>query len=177
MDVLYFMKSEHESLLGALNRFLAADGTVPKKEALGSLKSILAVHLKLEETYLYPELAGLFPDSDVVVDVATAEHVVIGKTLDLLAKAMSKPVSEQAGLDKKIDTLAGLVRKHVETQEQSLMPKLRQLIPTVAREELGEVLIDAKEEMMAAPELVSLLPESSETQAKKVSGAQKSRRA
>jgi hypothetical protein len=174
MDVLYFMKSEHEAVLSALERFVSADSVAQKREAFNGLKNILSVHLKLEETYLYPELAGLFPGSDVVVDVAIAEHVVVGKHLDSIGKTLSKPVSEHTGLDKKIETFVEMVRKHVGTQEQSLMPKLRQLIPTVAREELGEVLLDAKEEMMAAPEAVSLLPES---QSAKASGMQKSRRA
>jgi hypothetical protein len=68
----------------------------------------------------------------------------MAKLVASISKTLAKPVSEHGGLPGKIEELSVQLAKHIELQEQSLMPKIRQLISTQEREDLGQVLIDMK---------------------------------
>jgi len=81
---------------------------------------------------------------------------VVKRTTEELAKLITKTaLSAQAR--KKLVELTSLVHRHFETEEQSLMPKIRQSISTPEREELGQVFLDAASEL-TPEELVSGKP-------------------
>ena len=65
MDVLHIMKADHELIRNKLTAFLTADGITAKKKLFSELQTELSVHATVEDGYLYPELAGLFPGADV----------------------------------------------------------------------------------------------------------------
>jgi len=159
MDVLYFIKAEHESVRSALEGFRSAHGVTDRREKFSALKQLLSVHLKLEENYLYPELSGMFAGSELVIDVALAGHSILARNLDAIDKLLHKPLAAQDGIAKKEEALFELVVKHIDSQEHELMPRIRELIATGAREELGFVLLDAKEELMGSAEPVSAAPD------------------
>ena len=63
-------------------------------------------------------------------------------------KLVAKPVAEQDGYDKRLVELKDAFLKHFDQEERVLMPKLRSLMRTEDREDLGQVFIDAKAELL-----------------------------
>lgn len=149
MDVLHIMKADHERLKSRLSEFLAAESVSNRRKLFPDLEKELTVHSTIEEGYLYPEVSGLFADADVLLDICAANHILLTRNLQAIGKLIGKPQAEQSGLQKKIDELNQLVGKHIALQEQSLMPKIRQLIATQDREDLGQVLLDKRAEAEA----------------------------
>ena len=107
----------------------------------------LQVHLVLEKDYLYPEIAGLFGGSEALVAGSLANATMIGKRLKSLMKMVSKTVAEQESYPKRLSELHESVLSHLEQAEQALMPKMRLMIRTEDREDLGQVFIDVKAEL------------------------------
>jgi hypothetical protein len=149
MDVLHIMKADHELIRAKLAAFETADGISARRKLFSELEREFMIHAAIEDGYLYPEMSGLFPGADVLVDVCLANHAILAKLLAGIGKLIAKPATEHAGLPNKIGELSLQMRKHVEIQEQSLMPKIRQLISTQEREDLGQVLLDMKADAAA----------------------------
>jgi len=149
MDVLHIMKADHEQIRAKLSAFADSDGISVKRKIFPELEREFSIHAAIEDGYLYPEISGLFPGADVLVDVCLANHAVLTKLMAGISKLIAKPIAEQSGLGNKINELTLQLHKHIELQEQSLMPKIRQLIPTQEREDLGQVLMDMKADAAA----------------------------
>ena len=159
MDVLHVIKSEHDRLRLLLTSPQSSQsrsaspkalqqptsGQHDRQSALKEISREVKINLKLEEEYLYPEISGLFAGSGAVLETCMANHSSIRRALD----DMTSPSHSQDG-DEVLDELRLLLGKHFETEERVLMPKIRQLIPTQEREDLGQVLLDFKEEALAA---------------------------
>jgi len=152
MDVLHFIKSHHDSLREGLARLTAAEGVKARRIALEELSRDLQVHLALEKDYLYPEIGDLFPGGDVLVVAGQASVLVISKRLKTLQKLAVKPAGEQEGWTKRLVELAEAMQRHFEQEEQTLMPKMRLLIRTEDREDLGQLFLDVQTEVLTALE-------------------------
>jgi hemerythrin-like domain-containing protein len=156
MDVLHVIKAEHDeirNLLAAIPLIKAASETQKKVSAL--LDRVRRHHF-LEHNYLYPEVAALSPGRDIVVDLCVVNSTVVKRTAEELAKLIGK-TALTAPAKKKLADLTGLILRHFETEEQSLMPKIRQGISTPDREDLGQVFLDAAAEL-SPEELLSGKP-------------------
>lgn len=152
MDVLHFLKTQHDLLRDGLTRVEGADGIKARRMHLEEMTRMLNVHLVIEKDYLYPELVDLFPGSDALVTAGLASGSTIGRRLKTLVKLAAKPVAEQEGYGKRLVELKESLLKHFDQEEQILMPKIRSLIRTEDREDLGQVFLDAKAELAVGAE-------------------------
>jgi iron-sulfur cluster repair protein YtfE (RIC family) len=150
MDVLHFLKSHHDTIREGFDRLAHAEGVKARRSALDDLARDIQVHVALEKDYLYPEISGLFAGADVLVTTGLANGTVIGKRLKVLTKLAGKTASEQGEFPKRQAELKDAVIKHFEQEEQTLMPKMRSLIRTEEREDLGQVFMDVKAEVLAS---------------------------
>ena len=161
MDVLHFLKSHHDQVRAGFALLEAAEGVKARRTLLEALARDVQVHVALEKDYLYPELADLFPGSDVLTDTGLASGVVIGKRLKTLVKLAAKTAAEQESFGKRLGELKEAVYKHFEQEEQQLMPKMRAHIRTEDREDLGQLFMDVKAEVLdslSAPEPAAPAP-------------------
>jgi hypothetical protein len=144
MDVLQLIKLEHDDLR-TLARQLSSSTTAAARRTLAeSLKQYVARHLFIESEYLYPEISGTFHGSDGFIKTSSAVHRSLKKLVaELSALADRKPVVAKADFDEKMNKALILLEKHLSDEETLLMPKLREMISTQEREELGKVFLDA----------------------------------
>jgi hypothetical protein len=150
MDVLHFLKTNHDTIRAELARLVELDGVKARRAELDELARAVQMHLVLERDYLYPEVSGLFSGAEALVTAGLAEAAVIEKRLKAITKLAAKPAAEQDGFDKRLDELRAAVIGHFDQEEQMLMPKIRELIRTEDREDLGQVFLDAKADALAA---------------------------
>ncbi len=154
MDVLYLIKEDHNKIRSLCNAMMDAFERVKalKEEdytpALLSLGREVRAHLHLEETYLFPEVLNVFPDAKRLITTCLGHQVAILKALDdievKLLKIGAKKLPEAAP---GIANFKAAIEQHFSIEEEMLLPKIRQLIPTQDREDLGQVFQDVREEI------------------------------
>jgi hemerythrin superfamily protein len=142
MDVLHVIKSDHDLIKKVFSSLETADGVKTRRLAFDELTKAVQVHLSLGKDYLYPEINGLFPGSEALVESAMTQGSAISKKLKALQKLTTAPASEQTGYGKRVAELKESVLAHLLAEENQVLPKMRDLIPTQDREDLGEVFSD-----------------------------------
>lgn len=150
MDCLHFIKTQHDALRTALAALSAADGVKVRRSVVGDLARDVQVYLALEKDYLYPEIAGLFPGADVVAAAGTANGAALVRRIKALKALVAKNAAEQDGYPKKLKEFEESLLKHFEQEEQVLMPKMRSMIRTEDREDLGQVFLEVQSEVLAS---------------------------
>jgi len=149
MDAIEMLSGDHREVEGLFERYGATE-SVPERQAIvGVLSRDLTKHAALEEEMLYPLMTRLAPYVDLDMERRLSLHADIKRTLVVL--------SGLSGIDQATDRLIGTLREqvgaHAQTDEESLLPRLRNLMDQQARDELGEVLLAARE---IAPEQVRI---------------------
>lgn len=139
MDVLHVIKSDHDLIKKAFDELEAADGAKTRRAAFDELSRVVQVHLAFGKDHLYPEINGLFPGSEALVDIGLAQASVVGKRLKIVSKLIVAPASEQGGFAKRVAELKESVLAYLLAEENQVLPRMRDLIPTQDREDLGEV--------------------------------------
>ena len=151
MDCLHFIKSHHESLKGALNVLVDTDGIKLRRALIDELTRDLTVYLALEKDYLYPEIATLFPGAEAAAAMGVANGTALTRRAKALKALVGKTAAEQEeAYPKRLRELYDATMKHFEQEEQVLMPKMRAMIRTEDREDLGQVFLEVKSEILAA---------------------------
>lgn len=147
MDILSILKAEHDHIRDGFTKLARAGGVKARQALFEELVQDIQMHLTLEKEYLYPELAQLFAGAEALVDIGQANGAAIGRRLKNVSKLATKPSGEKDGYDKKEADLRDSVLKHFDFAEQSLMPKVRGLVRTEEREDIGQLFLDVKDEM------------------------------
>jgi hemerythrin superfamily protein len=130
----------------------SADGPKARRQRLDDLARLVQAYLDLEKDYLYPEIGDLFAGVDTLVRAGEANGAAIGRRMKNLVKLLAKPVNEQEGWEKRLAELRESLVEHFDSEEQVLMPKMRLMIRTEDREDLGQVFLDARDELLRVDE-------------------------
>ena len=150
MDILHFLKSHHDAITAACSQLETTTCINQRRLEFAALTQRLEAYMTLEQDYLYPEIAGLFPGADNLVAIGAANAAIIDRHLKSLAKLWSKSGEEQPDFAPHLAELHAVLVKHFEQEEQILMPKMRTLMRTEDREDLGQVFADAEADGLAA---------------------------
>lgn len=150
MDALKLLKEDHKKvkmLFGEVEG-LGDRAKAQRKKLFQKIDQELTVHSKIEETIFYPEFRRRAQDSEERDEVLEAyeEHgivkTLIGELEDLDAKDETyKP---------KLSVLKDLVDHHVKEEEGTMFKMARELFDKDELEEIGERLMEAKQELGAA---------------------------
>ena len=115
-DVISFLKRQHDQTRKLFQALAVAEGDA-RREAFARLADLLAVHAKLEEQMIYPEMARAGGLEEFVHD-SLEEHLVVKRILaDLLEKNLDE---EEAALFPKARRALGRERG------QGLLPEMQQ---------------------------------------------------
>lgn len=150
MDVLHFLRSDHEAMRRSLDRLDRAAPVSQLTLALEEAVAFVEVHLGLEKDYLYPEISGAFNGVDAFVATGLANGSVIEKKLKAVLKILARDdvESDREGLFHAIADLKTHAFAHFDQEERLLLPKLREFVRTEDREDLGQILQDVQEERL-----------------------------
>ena len=150
MDVLQIIKQDHQAILAGLLKLGAEKTVKARRSAVKQLSEELLLHLHIEDAYVFPEVSGLFGDSDAFTALSLANHSLLRKDLNKLTKLVSLPLANQSGYAQLVNAIASRAEKHFKLEEELLLPQMRKLIRTQDREDLGLVILDVKSEGFVA---------------------------
>ncbi len=156
MDILYFLKSEFEEFKSLIqtadleaksSQPTTSKGT-PTPDARSPLGLALRLYMILERDYIYPEIKGLSPTIDSLI---TQGQKRLQEIESLFGGAFLGQGEAILSLDENtFHKLLLFLKEHISLEEQLLMPKIRLQMRTEDREDLGQVLVDVKDEILAA---------------------------
>ncbi|MFK7824018.1 MAG: hemerythrin domain-containing protein [Oligoflexales bacterium] len=148
MDILFLLKFEQENVLKLLEAF--------KGRALGSgddvavayknFKDALNMYFSIDEEFLYQEIGELFPNACRSIDYGIKLHREVGIILAKLDSALGSSI-ESCDLAELVESLCQAVNQHIEHQQEHIIPRMRERIPTQEREDLAEVFSEIKEDL------------------------------
>ncbi len=147
MDVLHFLRSNHEKIRVHFERVDMASPKNQLQAELGDVMRAVEIHFSLEQEYLYPEITGAFQGVDVLLTAGLANASVVDKRSKALTKLLSHAEFQVDVLEKSFFDLKSATYSHFEQEERILLPKMREFVRTEDREDLGQILMDVQEEL------------------------------
>jgi hemerythrin superfamily protein len=138
MDIIQCLKTEHQLVMGMIQRYESLNGAAAKHQVVMQLIPELSAHETAEEQAVYPQLRKLIPDM-AVIEAAIREQ---GELKGVL-KQLSVHKTEQE-METLMAQVKQLVTAHVSTEEGQLLPLVKQHVDQAMCEKLGNDFIGAK---------------------------------
>lgn len=140
MDALEMLNNDHRMVEQLFRDYEAAKNDEQRRGVVEVMIRELSKHAALEELMVYPLAKDAISDGAEEIDEHLDEHMSVKKALVAL---------DEAGDDEQqTRTLLATLQKdldhHIEDEEGTLWPKLRQAVDQEALDELGKVLDEAK---------------------------------
>ena len=119
-DVFEMLKTDHRHVQDLFTKFEDADKRARASIADETLTA-LEVHAALEEELVYPAIAEVLDDEDLVNEAKEEHHVA-----KLLIKELRKMDAEDEGFSTKFKVLGELVGHHIEEEEGEMFPQAQE---------------------------------------------------
>lgn len=144
LDAIELLNADHDEMLQMFEDYeslLGDDSTDEERELLAQrICSALTVHAAIEEEILYP-VANELLDDNRLVDVALAEHA----SAEELIAELRQMSADELRFDEKVAALGVLVQRHIDAEEEDLLPLLSEQGADLLR--LGRRLARRKQEL------------------------------
>jgi hypothetical protein len=105
--------------------------------------------IKIEETFLFPEFGSLFSGSDTYLASAKVCHAAIAASLSEMESSLRRNGHGSKEVGGALELLARALMEYIGSQQEVFMPKIRKMVPTGDREELGQVFLDVRQDAVA----------------------------
>ena len=119
-DVFEMLKTDHRHVQDLFTKFEDADKRARASIADETLTA-LEVHAALEEELVYPAIADVLDDEDLVNEAREEHHVA-----KFLIKELRKMDAEDEGFSTKFKVLGELVGHHIEEEEGEMFPQAQE---------------------------------------------------
>jgi hypothetical protein len=141
MDVLHFMKEEYSAIREALPQLGQDDVLKPLDGApLRKFMTRLDLVVRVGGELIIPELVDAGRGAAAVALLAEDQVRSLARILAAFRKSGEIADNKQSDLYRK-------VFRHVDQMEKSVLPLVRELIPTAVREDIGEIALDYREDV------------------------------
>jgi hemerythrin-like domain-containing protein len=137
MNVIEYLKRQHEEVRDLLGRMIAEDDKKESRSLLAQVSKVLRLHMQIEEKMVYPAASRAFEgdeDEEEVVLESYEEHAVATRCLDALEA--TAPGDKRFVIRAKV--LKGILDKHIEEEESELFPELENRLGPSGIEKLSE---------------------------------------
>jgi hypothetical protein len=138
MDVLTFLKDEHDEAKAVFKKLEKAEGAAAQK-LWDQLGSMLSLHEEMEETLFYPPLKKEEAAKDLILEAYQEHHV-----MDVLIAELSQLKPTDEAWEPKIKVLQENTEHHIEEEEGELFPKVRKIWDTERRQQVGRQMQEMK---------------------------------
>jgi hemerythrin superfamily protein len=119
-DVFEMLKADHRHVQDLFTKFEDADKRARASIADETLTA-LEVHAALEEELVYPAVAEVIDDEELINEAKEEHHVA-----KVLIKELRKMDAEDEGFSTKFKVLGELVSHHIEEEEGEMFPQAQE---------------------------------------------------
>lgn len=143
VDATRLLEEDHrdvEQLFQNWTNVKPEEGPAVKRSLVEEMIEELSIHAAIEEQVFYPAVREALPAEHELVEHSLEEHQ---EAKELLAE-LEKMEPGDLGYEEKVGKLIADVREHVEEEEGTMFPKLRDAIGPEALDRIGQALERAK---------------------------------
>ncbi len=140
MDVIETLTTDHRTVEDLYGRFKDAAGAEQREQLGRQIVRELSIHAAVEEQFVYPLIRLRVDDGRDRADEAIEEHQEIKRLLADLEKM--DPGSVEYG--HQLDAVMKSVDEHVQEEEGTVFPKLREASGTAERDRVGTLVDEAR---------------------------------
>jgi hemerythrin-like domain-containing protein len=140
------LESDHKLVKKLLKQLSKTeeDSVEERQELLEQIEAELKVHTQIEEEIFYPEFREAAGEKDThLYFEAVEEH----RLVDIVLPELKETDPASAEFSARAKVLMDLVEHHIEEEEEQMFPKAKRVIGTSGLRELGERLMERKEEL------------------------------
>jgi hemerythrin superfamily protein len=154
-DAIVLLKNDHKEVKKLFRQFEKAgeNATQQKGELVKRIIEELTVHTYIENEIMYPEVRKLVPDIEDDILESYEEHHVA----DVLCMELYTMNADDERFDAKTTVLIESVEHHIEEEEDSWFPKVRESLGRKQLAEIGERMAAAREKAPRKPTQPSAL--------------------
>ncbi|POX58479.1 cation-binding protein [Streptomyces sp. Ru62] len=140
MDALDVLMHDHRMVEQLFRDYEAAASDRQRRGVVELLVRELSKHAALEEMLLYPLARKVLPDGDREIDEHLSEHMGVKQTL----LALDRLGEGDRRTGELVAELRREVSEHIQEEEGTLMPRLREAVSRQELDRLGELIGQAK---------------------------------
>jgi hemerythrin superfamily protein len=133
MDIFNLLKEDHDKVKNLFQKLEKTEETSECDELFGQLEQELTVHSRLEEEHFYPALEH-DPQTKDLISEALKEHQQVDQVLEDLMDMLP----DDEDWDEILKELNRLVEHHVAEEENTIFPKVQQVLGEEKAKELAE---------------------------------------
>jgi hemerythrin superfamily protein len=141
-DVVDLILNDHRELERLFDTLLNEPDT--RANLVPGMTTLLTAHSRAEESEVYPAARDAGATEDV--EHSQKEHLVA----DQLALEVSESDPASPGFATKLRDLIDAVKHHVDEEEKTVLPSMRELLSETRREQLGEAFLTARAQHLGA---------------------------
>ena len=139
MDALELLQSDHQRVSELFEQLHQASDLDQKRDVFEMIRDELTAHAEMEETLFYP----LFQSREGFGDLIEESMDDHAEMKDLIEEIDS--LDDESELADRFDELQETVDDHVAQEENTLFPKVRQVLNAEEINELGDRMMEFKE--------------------------------
>lgn len=142
MDAVELIAQDHDNIRSLFRAFndLSPASHQAKQQAADRIVRELVAHAEVKQELFYPEARRLAPDAVAELDDDLESHLV--------ADGLVSEVADVSGHDERLAAVKVLeepIHRHLEREEQDLLPRVREAVAPGSLDELGDRMLAAKE--------------------------------
>lgn len=141
MDALQLMCDDHRTAQGLIDRYNVVPTQDARREAAISVVDELTRHTAVEVHMLHPLLTRLTLGGDAAPPSHLDTREELQRSVDLLRQSV---IEDHGGMDHLINELRDNLARHCDFEEGYVHPVLSRALDKQARDELGDILAQAK---------------------------------
>ena len=146
MDLLFLLKLEHDQIRALLLLLSSGPSQEILRDRLRALEQISTRLIRIEADFLFPEVDNLFVGVANILSNAVNNQDKITSLLSVINELMLSDGEPSHEFSETLALLLKTIEAHVADQQEFLIPRIRKLIPTKDREELGQVFLEVRGE-------------------------------
>ena len=136
-DPVAILKRDHKEAAAMLKTLAARKPGARRRSTVTKLDKALTLHMKIEESIIYPKVAQLVGRDDA--KEAEIEHGLVRGGLANLVKLVDEP-----GFGAEVAMLTAGIRHHVKEEETEVFPELKRKLDRDTLARLGDEVAKAK---------------------------------
>jgi hemerythrin-like domain-containing protein len=154
-DAIVLLREDHQEIKRLFRAFENAgeNANASKQKLVDQIIELLTVHTYLENECMYPRMRELVPDVEDEILESYEEHHVA----DVLVMELAGMSPEDERFTAKTTVLIESVRHHIEEEEESWFPTVREQLGRKALQEIGEEMIALRAKAPRRPSQPSAL--------------------
>jgi hemerythrin superfamily protein len=148
-DAIVLLKNDHKEVKKLFRQFQKAgeNATQQKGDLVKKIIEELTVHTYIENEIMYPEVRKLVPDIEDDILESYEEHHVA----DVLCMELFTMSADDERFEAKTSVLIESVEHHIEEEEGSWFPKVREALGRKELTDMGERMLAAKQKAPRSP--------------------------